>query len=114
MLLSLRAALLLALTLPNAAFAVPLPAVRPAEFDTRPKAEPAPPSPAGVPLPEPRPDKIEADVGPTPPPTGLVEAEVPPDPLPDPICDALETAGEVEFERLPRIMEGGCGALTPI
>jgi hypothetical protein len=39
---------------------------------------------------------------------------VPLDPIPDPICDALEKSGEVEFERLPRIIEGECGAWTPI
>jgi hypothetical protein len=67
-----------------------------------------------MPLPVPRPKNIKPDYGPHPPPPGLVEAEVPNDPLPDPVCDELEAAGEVEFERLPRIMEGQCGALTPI
>ncbi|WP_222876632.1 extensin family protein [Terrihabitans soli] len=67
-----------------------------------------------VPLPAPRPKNIKPDYGPHPPPPGLVEAEVPNDPLPDPVCDELEAKGEIEFERLPRIMEGQCGALTPI
>ncbi len=113
----LRAAILLALSLPTAAFAVPLPVERPAEFGPPAKAEAPAPTPSAsetVPLPQPRPGKIETDVGPTPPPPGLVEAEVPPDPLPDPVCDALEAEREVEFERLPRLMEGACGALTPI
>ncbi len=61
-------------------------------------------------LPAPQPK----DFGPHPPPPGLVEADVPNDPLPDPVCDELEAKGEVEFERLPRIMEGQCGVLTPV
>jgi hypothetical protein len=77
--------------------------------------ETASPELADVPLPAPRPKEVEpVDFGPTPPPPGLVEAEVATDPLPDPVCDELEAKGEIEFERLPRIMEGQCGAWTPI
>jgi hypothetical protein len=82
--------------------------------DEKTSAEPPEPEVAEVPLPVPRPKNIKPDFGPHALPPGLVEAEVPNDPLPDPICDELEAKGEVEFERLPRIMEGQCGALTPI
>lgn len=47
-------------------------------------------------------------------PPGTVEVETPVEPVPDPICDALEGSKEAEFERLPRLTEGECGALTPI
>jgi hypothetical protein len=139
----LRAALLWGLLLTSEAFAVPLPHPRPAALKVKAnpearsekpepelKAEKLKPSEAlkadekpvteaeQVPLPAPKPaDILEIDpeiVGPTPPPPGLVEAEVPLDPIPDPVCDALEKSGEAEFERLPRIIEGDCGALTPI
>lgn len=69
---------------------------------------------AEVPMPTPRPKDLVPDYGPHPTPPGVVEADVPKDPLPDPVCDELEAKGEIEFERLPRIMEGQCGALTPI
>jgi hypothetical protein len=125
----LRAALLLALFLPTAAFAAPLPEPRPRALDDlklgherqadklklgdkrKPEEQTAE---ENVPLPEPRPDNLVVDFGPHPPPPGLVEAEVSPDPIPDSVCDELETSGEAEFERLPRIMEGQCSALTPI
>jgi len=135
----LRAALLWGLLLTSAAFAVPLPQPRPAALTVNPspdagskkvpterKTEKLKPSEAAkadekpvtetviIPLPEPRPVDIPVIAGPTPPPPGLVEAEVPLDPIPDPICDALEKSGEVEFDRLPRIIDGDCGAWTPI
>jgi hypothetical protein len=135
----LRAALLWGLLLTSAAFAgVPLPHPRPAALtvksspEARPdkrqagkteklkpreasKADEAPVTETEkVPLPEPKPATIPVISGPTPPDPGLVEAEVPLDPIPDPICDALEKSGEAEFERLPRIIEGDCGAWTPI
>jgi hypothetical protein len=69
---------------------------------------------AEVPVPSPRPKDIKADFGPHPPPPGLVEAEIPLDPLPDPVCDEIEAKGEIDFERLPRIVEGQCSVLTPI
>ena len=132
--MKLRAALLLALSLPTAALAVPLPERRPEslnslklgherqaerlklgeEFKSETETVGETPVEAEIPLPEPRPENLVTDYGPHPPPTGLVEAEVPPDPLPDPVCDELEAQGEAVFERLPRIMEGQCGALTPI
>lgn len=101
------------LALPAAALAVPLPEPRP---ESRPASPTVPSDVEPVPTPVPRPAETAApsDFGPFPPPPGLVEAEVPDDPLPDPVCDEIEAAGEIEFERLPRIMEGQCGALTPI
>ncbi len=60
------------------------------------------------------PTKEEPAPGPTPVPPGEVEIETPTEPVPDPICDALEASKEAEFERLPRLVEGECGALTPI
>lgn len=82
--------------------------------DSKTSAEPEAETTELVPLPAPRPQDIKPDYGPHPPPPGLVEAEVPNDPLPDPVCDELDANGEIEFERLPRIVEGQCGALTPI
>lgn len=67
-----------------------------------------------VPVPAARPKDIKPDFGPHPPPPGLVEADIPLDPLPDPVCDEIEAKGEIEFERLPRIVEGQCSVLTPI
>lgn len=120
-----RAVLLLAFLLPSLAHAVPLPQPRPATLtqekpagpqtnDAPETVEAAPEPEPEVPVPEPRPANMPADFGPTPPPPDLVEAEVPLDPIPDPLCDELEASGQVEFERLPRIIDGKCGALTPI
>ncbi len=101
--------------LPVTALAVPLPQPRPPGLGAMPEEPPARTA-TETPLPLPRPGdlKPEPDGGPTPPPPGLAEAEIPPDPPPDPVCDELETSGEVEFERLDRIAENQCGALTPI
>jgi len=76
-------------------------------------------APESVPMPVPRPKEPAAAETAKPKPTepaapAVVEADVPLDPIPEPLCDELEAAGEIEFERLPRIVEGQCGALTPI
>ena len=109
-----RLTLLLICLIPATANAVPLPEPRPAALGQQSASEPN--NAPDIPLPHPRPEKIEArrDWGPTPPPPGLIEAEIPLDPLPDPVCDELEASAEAEFERLDRIAEGQCGALTPI
>jgi hypothetical protein len=125
-----RAALLLAFLLPSLAYAVPLPQPRPDGLTERPASaedarEPdakearqatndSAEEPNRVPLPEPRPKTAGTISGPTPPSPDLVEAEVPLDPIPDPLCDELEASGQADFERLPRIIDGKCGALTPI
>jgi hypothetical protein len=87
-----------------------------AKQDTKTAAEPeaAEAEIAEVPQPMARPKDLVPDYGPHPVPPGVVEAEVSLDPLPDPVCDVLEANAEIEFERLPRIMDGQCGATTPI
>lgn len=129
--MTVRTALLLALLLPSAALAVPPPEPRPqalskgmsAKASRKDAAKSDPPLPATaatVPLPVPRPNPIRPEPeGPLlgdyiPPSPDLVEAEVPLDPIPEALCDELEASNEVQFERLPRIIEGRCGAWTPI
>jgi hypothetical protein len=61
------------------------------------KAEPStPPDAAQTPQPEPRPKVVEEAV------------------KPDLLCKALKDAGEAQFEELPAISEGACGAPFPI
>ncbi len=116
---------LLLCTFAFAAMAVPLPQPRPAALKPppalpEPKPKPKSLTEKSVEKPaeaEPRNEeatKEKPGPEPTPVPPGTVEVEFPIEPVPDPICDALETSKEAEFERLPRLTEGECGALTPI
>ena len=100
------AVLLLAVLLPSLAYAVPLPQPRPAALKAGPAgktsepeaqeaqvAEAAPENADAVPLPEPRSKNLATIPSLAPPSADVAEAEVPLDPIPDPLCDELEASG---------------------